>query len=361
MVNNKSPLQSLHRRKVMQAATFGAAVIAAPFIWTASRVTSKKIVIRDAGGIFTEIYKKAFYEPFTKATGIKIVSVSSLAEPIAQIRTMVESKRYLWDMAAISRFSILSLTADTPYLEPHEFKNDPVISSIPPHFILPHGVGINIYSTVLAYRTDAFKERQPPQSWKDLWDVQNFPGRRSLRKHPFDTIEQALMAAGVNPNTVYPCNLEQAFQSLEKIKPHIAAWWTSGAQTEQMLKSGEIDLTSVWAARAQSIIDAGAPVAIAWDQHIYSCESWAILKGTPHAELCRQFIQFASHPKRQALLAPYAITPTQPDALKYIHPKHAKLLQISPDSLKRGLYNNGSYWLKHQAEVITRFDDWLLT
>ena len=59
-----------------------------------------------------------------------------------------------------------------------------------------------------------------------------------MRKHPFDTIEQALMADGASTSTAYPCNLDRAFSALDRVKPDVAVWWTSGAQLEQMLKQG---------------------------------------------------------------------------------------------------------------------------
>ena len=74
------------------------------------------------------------------------------------------------------------------YLEKHGLEADPNVKPIPAGFMSPYGVGTNVYSTVLAYRTDAFKNRKAPESWADFWNVKDFPGGRSLRKHPFDTL-----------------------------------------------------------------------------------------------------------------------------------------------------------------------------
>ncbi|MCX8566884.1 MAG: putative spermidine/putrescine transport system substrate-binding protein [Glomeribacter sp. 1016415] len=337
----------------------------APFVWAPSRSASRRkpIVIRDPGGIYTKIYQDILYQPFTDKTGIPVRSVQSDAEPTAQIRTMVKSKSYLWDMVAISHRAIPFLTIGKEvYLEKHELEDDPIVSSIPPHFRSQYGVGTNAYATVLAYRTDAFKGRQAPQLWKDFWDVKGFPGRRSLRKLPYDTIEIALMADGVPAKEVYPCNLDRALRSLDKIKSDVSVWWVgSGPQTEHFLKTREVDLIPVFSIWAQAAIDAGAPVAISWEQHLYGCHNWAILKGTPNADACRQFIRFACLPERQALLAPYGIGPTHPDAFKpnYIDPKYVKRLPTHPDNLKKGLFIDASYWLK-QDDIIQRFNHWLL-
>ncbi|MCX8567135.1 MAG: putative spermidine/putrescine transport system substrate-binding protein [Glomeribacter sp. 1016415] len=354
--------QNTGRRTAIKIVAASAAALVSPFILTPSRAASKQqIIIRDPGGIVGQIYENLLYKPFIQATGIKVIGVAAGPEPTAQIRSMVKTKNYQWDMALLSQTAILLLSVDDMYLERHKLEHDSVISAISPQFRSLYGVGTNVCSTVLAYRTDAFKGRQAPQTWKDLWEIDHFPGRRGLRKHPFDTIEVALIADGISLNNVYPCDLDRAFNKLNKIKPHVGAWWTSGAHSEQLLKSKEVDLVPVWIPRVQSAIDAGMPVAFSWSQHIYVCDSWAILKGTPNAAECRQFIQFASDPKRQALLAPYAIGPTQPKAFEYIDEKLAKRLPSHPDNLKIGLYSDPLYWMSHQSAAIERFNQWMLS
>ena len=123
-------------------------------------------------------------------------------------------------MAKISQPAILMLTeGGKVYLEKHGLESDPVVATIPKQYMSPYGVGNNVYTTVLAYRTDAFKGRRAPASWADFWNVKDIPGRRGLRKHPFDTIEEALMADGVATDKVYPCDIDRALASLDKIKP----------------------------------------------------------------------------------------------------------------------------------------------
>lgn len=362
-MNNLNQPQNMGRRTAIKMVAVSAgATLASPFISTPSRAASKQqIIVRDPGGVISQIYENILYKPFTQTTGIKVIGVAAGPEPTAQIQSMVKTKNYQWDMALLSQAAILLLSTDDMYLEKHGLEHEPVISAISPQFRSLYGVGTNVCSTVLAYRTDAFKGRQAPQTWKDIWDIDNFPGRRSLRKHPFDTIEIALIADNASLKSVYPCDLNRAFDKLNSIKPHVGAWWTSGAQSEQFLKSGEVDLVPVWIPRVQSAIDAGIPVAFSWDQHIYVCDSWAILKGTPNADACRQFIKFASDPKRQALLAPYAIGPTQPNAFEYIDSKLTKLLPSHPDNLKKGLYSDPSYWMSHQNVAIERFSQWMLS
>jgi putative spermidine/putrescine transport system substrate-binding protein len=290
------------------------------------------------------------------------VGVQANAEPVAQIKSMVDTKSYTWDMAKISWPAILLLTTGNKvYLEKHGLESEPVIKTIPEQYMSPYGVGTNVYTTVLAYRSDAFKGRQAPASWADFWNVKGFAGRRGIRKHPFDTIEQALMADGVPTGQVYPCNVDRAFATLERIKPEVAVWWTSGAQVEQLLGSGEVDMIPTWISRAQAAQANGAPVEIVWDQGIWGGDNWSILAGTPNADACREFIKFSSDPKRQAALTEYFPAGlTQPAAFDLIKPEIARNCPTYPDNIKKGLKIDAKFWFDNQASVIERFNGWVL-
>jgi putative spermidine/putrescine transport system substrate-binding protein len=355
-------LKTGHSRRSILKASVGAAALTLPALWSPTRAQNKRIVVRDDGGIYAKAYGAVFYRPFTQATGIEVVGVQANAEPVAQIKSMVDTKSYTWDMAKISWPAILLLTTGSkPYLEKHGLESEPVIKTIPEQYMSPYGVGTNVYTTVLAYRSDAFKGRQAPASWADFWNVKGFAGRRGIRKHPFDTIEQALMADGVPTGQVYPCNVDRAFATLERIKPEVAVWWTSGAQVEQLLGSGEVDMIPTWISRAQAAQANGAPVEIVWDQGIWGGDNWSILAGTPNADACREFIKFSSDPKRQAALTEYFPAGlTQPAAFDLIKPEIARNCPTYPDNIKKGLKIDAKFWFDNQASVIERFNGWVL-
>ena len=349
------------RRRVLQAAAaFG--TLGAPAVLRFARAQSKRIVVRDDGGIYTKAYGAVYYRPFSEKTGIEVVGVQANAEPVAQMKSMVDTKSYTWDMAKISQPAILLLTTQGKvYLEKHGLENDAAVKMIPAHYTSPYGVPTNIYSTVLAYRTDAFKGRKAPNSWADLWNVKDFPGRRSLRKHPFDTLEEAAMVSGVPTQQLYPLDLDRAFAGLDQLKPKVDVWWNSGAQCEQMLKSGEVDMIATWVSRPQSAMADGAPVSIVWNQNLWGVDNWSILAGTPNADACREFIKFASDPKRMASLTEYfPAGVTQPEAFKYIKADVAKNCPTYPDNIRNGVQINAKYWLDNQAAVTEKFNAWIL-
>ncbi|SAL73702.1 extracellular solute-binding protein [Caballeronia arvi] len=230
-----------------------------------------------------------------------------------------------------------------------------------PEAITPNWLGVDVYSTVLAYRADKFKDNGP-KSWADFWDVKKFPGRRCLRRSPLDTLEQALLADGVPLDKLYPLDVDRAFKSLDKIKPHINIWWTSGAQAMQAIQSGDVDMISTWNGRAQAAKDGGAPVTIVWNQGLYSIEGWGIPKGTPRADAAKQFVRFCADAKRQALLTrTLAYGPTNKKAFETISKERATLLPTAPDNIRDMKLPSPQWWEANRQKVTERFNSWIIS
>ena len=87
------------RRRALQGALALAVTGAMPL---AARAQSKQIVVSDPGGPYTTAYREAFYDPFEKATGIKVVSVARESQPVAQFAAMVQTKNYVWDVTTLT-------------------------------------------------------------------------------------------------------------------------------------------------------------------------------------------------------------------------------------------------------------------
>ncbi|SAK69099.1 extracellular solute-binding protein [Caballeronia catudaia] len=345
------------RRRILQGAGALAVAGAVPF---AARAQDKQIVVSDPGGPYTTAYREAFYDPFEKATGIKVVSVARESQPVAQFAAMVQTKNYVWDVTT------LTLSADIPYLEAKGLL-EPIglkasdYPEIMPEAITPNWLGVDVYSTVLAYRADKFKDNGP-KSWADFWDVKKFPGRRCLRRSPLDTLEQALLADGVPLDKLYPLDVDRAFKSLDRIKPHINIWWTSGAQAMQAIQSGDVDMISAWNGRAQAARDGGAPVNIVWNQGLYSIEGWGIPKGTPRADAAKQFVRFCADAKRQALLTrTLAYGPTNKKAFETISKERATLLPTAPDNIRDMKLPSPQWWEQNRQKVTERFNSWIIS
>ncbi len=333
----------------------GLATLAMPSV---IRAQTRKIVIRDLG-IGTS-FVDAYGRPFTQATGIEVQPVTGANDPIALIKQMVDSKTYSWDMSIVARQVANQLAADgAGYLEPLKIDDAPGWKALPEMFRSPFYAGNDVVATVLGYRTDTVKTA--PKGWADFFDTAKFPGRRAMRRSPVDTVEQALMGDGVAGDKLFPLDFDRAFRRLDRVKKDVAVWWTSGAQSTQLLQSGEVDFCPTWNGRAQAAIRSGAPVAIMWDQALWQSEGWVILKGGPNADLCREFIKFALAEERQAIFA--AATgygPTLPDAIDKIDPAIAATLPTFPANRASATLVDVDFWTANRDAATERFNKWVI-
>lgn len=354
----KQPAYPSRRRFLSSAGAVGAATLGACLLPAFAQ--TRQIVVADPGGPYTAAYRKAFYDPFEKATGIKVINVAREAQPVAQLTALVQTRNYVWDVTT------LTLSADIPYLEskgllePIGFKPGDV-PGLMPQAITANWLGVDIYAAVLAYRADKLGE-PGPASWADFWDVKKFPGRRSLRRSPIETLEQALLADGVPLAQLYPLDVDRAFRSLDRIKKHVSLWWTSGAQAMQAIQNGDVDMIATWNGRAQAAIDNGAPVKIVWNQGLYSIEGWGIPKGTPRADLARQFVRFCADAARQSgFTDTLAYGPTNLKAFEAIDPKRAAILPSAPQNLRAMALPSPDWWSKNRQAVTERFNAWIVS
>ena len=348
------------RRRILQLAGGTTIALTAPSYWRKLSAQEKRIVVRDPGGPYSAGFQEAFHTDFKKATGIESVGVAGQHEPTSLIKGMVDTKSYTWDMALLSRAAHDQLLSEGNYLEKLNV-DTPSIRATPAHFKTDFFAGNNVFTAMYAFRTDHFKGNEP-KTWADIWNVKDFPGRRCLRKHPFDTIEMALLADGVPGDKLYPLDIPRALKKLDQIKKEVAVWWTGGAQTSQLLKTGEVDICTTWNARAQTVIDENAPVKIVWNQNLWSSEGWCIIRGTPKADMCREFIKFAVDGERQAKWTKHvSYGPTHPDAFKYIPEATAKKLPTYPENFKTAIQADAVYWGKNKDKVTEQFESWLLS
>ena len=349
------------RRSALKGTALMGVALATPAIFRPAQAQTKQLIVRTPGGPTALAMQKSYYDAFEAKTGIKIVPATSTNEPVSQVKAIVESGAKTWDMAAsFGRAAISQLIADGDYLEPHGLNDDPAIAVVPAEYRNDYAIGHGIYATPLTYRTDRYDTA--PQSWADFFDVDKFPGPRTMRKNPVDTLEIALMADGVPHDQLYPLDLDRAFAKLDTLKPHIANWWTSPVQAVELIVNGDVNMVPVWANFPVAAIENGAPLGLNWRNNIFGVDMFTILKGSDNVEACREFIKFCVQAEQQAGVASQvAIAPTNPEAYKLIPEDRARLLASSPENAKDAVEISNDFWSANRDAISDRFNEWLLT
>ena len=102
------------------------------------------------------------------------------------------------------------------------------------------------------------------------------------------------MADGVAPGDLYPLDLERATAKLDTIKDDIV-FWASGAESQELIGSGEIAMTMIWNGRGWSAKNIDQkPVEIQWNQQIVTADYLVVPKGSPNKDAAMQFIAYTA-------------------------------------------------------------------
>jgi putative spermidine/putrescine transport system substrate-binding protein len=327
-----------------------------------SGAIAQEITVVSFGGSYQDGQSKALFQPAAKAMNLKVKEETYTS--IADLRLKVKANAVTWDIVASGSGSAARAGAEG-ILEKLDYKVIDV-SSFLPGTAQDYCVGGDVFSTVMAWNTKTYGDKGP-QSWADFWDVKKFPGKRSYRKAVAGALEPALMADGVPMAKVYEVlstkeGIDRAIKKIKELKPHIAVWWSSGAQHAQLMKDGEVDMITGWNGRFDVAKKDGAQVAYTFNQGLLDYDCFAVPKGAPNKDLAMKFLAEISKPAYQAEFTKYiTYGPTNKKAydLGTIEAAYAKQLPSYPDNAAKQLPINLDWYIKNEAAASEAYQNML--
>lgn len=339
-------------KKTITAILAASALVSMPL-----KAASEEMVFASWGGSYQEAIRKAWMTPFTAETGITIVEDT---EPeIARIRGMVDTGAVEWDVVTGGSSTVSQGVAHGLF---EKITDDMVDqSAVLPEARTDFGVPTEIFSTVIGYSKDAFPEGGP-QTFADFWDVEKFPGKRTLPQKPATVIEAALLADGVAREDVYATlsteeGLQRALDKVAELKPHVQMWWSSGAQPVQALGAGEVVMALGWNGRFQTGMDEGLNIDMAWGDSIAQVGYFMLIKDAPNRDAALKFLNFIAKPAQQAEFSKYvAYGPTTPEALPLIEAERLARLPSTEERLANAIFSNMDFWAEHSISVTEKYN-----
>ncbi|MCB1813474.1 MAG: extracellular solute-binding protein, partial [Candidatus Competibacteraceae bacterium] len=164
---------------------------------------AQEVRMIEAGGLSGDSIQAGYLDPFMEKTGIKVIRENPSG--LGKLRAMVEA----------GNITAVLLELGSPELE--QAKALDLVEPLDWDLIDPlpifdearddYGFGYQYYSTIIAWRSDA----KPLTGLADLWNVDEFPGKRALPDYPAFLLPLALVADGVAPDDLYPLDLDRAF------------------------------------------------------------------------------------------------------------------------------------------------------
>ena len=344
--------------KSLKASGLKLAALTLGVAFAAQSMAATDLTVVSFGGANKNAQVKAFYEPYEKSTGNKIVAGEYNGE-MAKVKAMVDTNSVSWDLVEVESPE-LARGCDEGLFE----TIDPAIlgkaDDYVPGAVTNCGVGFFVWSTVLAYNADKLKSA--PTSWADFWDTQKFPGKRGLRKGAKYTLEFALMADGVAPKDVYKVlatkeGQDRAFKKLDQIKPNIQ-WWEAGAQPPQYLASGDVVMSSAYNGRIAAV-QKESNLKIVWNGGIYDFDAWAIPKGAKKVDESLKFIAYSVQPEQQKTYSEnIAYGPVNKNAVPLLGKDLLKDMPTTPENMQGQVGMDVTFWADYGEQLEQRFNAW---
>ena len=357
------------------ALAFGSAAVSAAATDAAAADPYRAITVVSWGGPYERSQVKAYFEPFTKVTGIR-VEVERYDGGLDELRRQVEGGEVAWDLMdmtmadnrAACRQGLLE-PIDHSRLHPAP-DGTPAARDFIDGALTECGVAQIVYAMVAAYNRDAFPGERPARI-ADIFDLRRFPGTRALQRGPEANLEWALRSYGVPRQDLYQLlstkrGLRLAFERLDRIRGHVI-WWTSTDQPLDLLVSGEAVIASQYNGR---LFDAAAvhghPIEIIWDGQVYELGSWGVPRGTRRRDDVLEFIRFATGTRPLAEQARYiAYGPARRSSMKLVS-THAETgvdmrphLPTSPANFRAAILKDTEWYASLYDRIKARFDAWL--
>ena len=317
------------------------------------------IAVAGRGGALQSGQEAAYFKPFTGASGLA-VKLSAWSGKLEDLQHSLDAGSAAWDVVLVSPAD-LAAGCDAGVFQKLDWAALGSKDHFLPLAVSDCGVGTAVSSVVLAWDRDKF---QATPSWADFWDVARYPGKRGLRRSARTTLEIALLADGVAPGDVYRTlrtddGVDRAFHKLDQLKPYLV-WWAPETGAAQILKSGEVLLSSAENVPVTLANRAGGHFGLQWSGCLYTVQSWAVVKSSAHVAPAMQLLAFASDPARQAALTlavPYG--PTVKGANEALPPDALPTSPSAPANLAAGLQVDEQFWHDNGPKLEPRFQAWL--
>lgn len=358
--------------------TVGAAsaVALATAATVAAVAQDKSLTIVSWGGAYSESQLKAYHEPFTEKTGIEIKSVDQSANGLAGIRAQVEADNVTWDLVDMLEGPAMT-ACDEGIVEPID--HDAILAKAPdgspPSADFIEGslsecfIPEIVYATLFAYNTEVFPD-DGPSTIADVWDLEKYPGKRSLQKIAAGNLEWALVADGVAVEDVYDVlsteeGLARAFAKLDEIKDHVV-WWEEGAQPPQLLADKEVVIATGYNGRFfNAQVNENQPFALIWDGQLFELDGWVVPVGRL-SDTLKEYLHFATDTQRLADQAKYISYGPARNSSAALVSTHAETgvdmkphMPTSPENFKNPIKKDAQWWADNGDEMAERFNAWL--
>ncbi|HVW48722.1 MAG TPA: extracellular solute-binding protein [Solirubrobacterales bacterium] len=311
-------------------------------------IESKQVIIGNYGGDTEEVRKKVFWEPFEARTGVQVISADAGSLAVPMLMGEIPTK---WD-------AVHGSITESYAAQIHGKKKLPTVPKIAyEDLILPAKFQPYMWqSFFLAYVPGMIAgtySGAQPESWADFFDTKKFPGKRGWPAEYFigGQFEAALMADGVNPDEMYPLDIERAQAKIASIFDDLVIY-TEYAQAQSFLTSKTATMSygpnGLW----KELEDKGVEMATVWGANpVLDANGMNIMPEAPNLDAVQALAAYCAQPKLQAEFAQLTnYGPPSKEAFEELTPEQVEALPNAPQR-KNAFHDDPVYNAEHQAEI----------
>ncbi len=317
-----------------------------------------KLYFATYGGSYGDALDQAFFKPFAKEAGLEVVMTPAIT--LGKLKAAAMTGDMEWDVIDWLAADVRT-ASNAGLLYPIDYSVVNSKDALYPDSQRRDFLSVMSYTGGVAYNQKRHPDGKHPESWVEFWDVGKFPGRRGLLARPQATLQIALLADGVAPKSIYPLDVERAFRSLAKIKPHITKWVDPPAQAIELLQKGELDFANTYSLRVHAANKAGFQLGLSKKQLMVFFPPLCVPKGTKNREAAMKLLNFMTRADRQLALAEMiGAIPMNKNAIGSL-PEAVK--QWLPDTNDPPLAVDDEWWGEpgRLESLVARFKEFMLT
>jgi len=338
-----------------------------PFgLFTRSASAADSIRFDGWGGTVSEAFRKYAFDPFTKATGVKVIDaefgdmdtyltrVKASFPPggefnLAHLSGVFDYARYVGlgydtvlDESKISNLKNVM----SAMMEPYRAITKGKLSAV------PYDYG----QTGIAYNTKHIsKDKAEKLGAALLWD-KDLDGKLGSWGDWRTNIWYAALYTDQHPNKIK--DMKAVWDVLRNQRKMIKKYWGSGAELMNLLANEEIYATPAWSGRVAALQAQGHPIGFLSPKNCYSWQECIfVIKGTD-LDVAHKLLDFMLAPEAAIAVADGQKYPPSLDPTKVAMPESVKKLPaFDPTGKLEGyLFADPGYWNSHQTEWAEEWD-----
>jgi putative spermidine/putrescine transport system substrate-binding protein len=246
---------------------------------------AEPLVVSIWGGNWKDTVERIVAKPFTQMTGMPVeFEVGGTLDRLAKAR--VSKAKPLVDLT-FTTSHVGRLYVSDGLFQKLDLAKVPNVKAVYKEAMRSDfHLGTWAYVYTIAYRTDVIKASIT--KWADLWDPRF---ARKIGLPDFDPshiiVVSALLEGGNEKDW------QRGQERLKRLKPNIAAFYSTDAQSQDLMKTGEAPIQVMLSINAFHLKDSGLPVALVSPQDvggIVGIDTVGVMAGTAKADAAYRFI-----------------------------------------------------------------------